>query len=799
MTEIKNISNNNHTTDLLIRNNSYSKRLIVDDVISKFDEVLWAIELPDFKIIYVSDGALKVFGRNAQEFIEDQNLWKNILVQSDFDKVEKVFLEVYQTGKTIFDKRIIHSDGSIHWVRDRITMIYSDDGTPIRIQGISYRIDFLMELNEKLILGDNVDNSEFEDNAINISDEKLFSDNNYEIRTDINEIEDSYLLINSSYEIQEYNFKESIPYLLDFQLVEIKNLNNIFTENISKEFEANIDKVFSNGNPCNFVISLEQNDEKCKVEINICKISENNVIAVLKPVMPLNSNESNSKILSSLQNQLIILDNLNKTKTEFIENIISEIYNPFIKILNYSEILAGLNLNDAEKKYTFEIYKNSKYLLDLVDDIKDIIKIETGKFKLNDDIVSLNNLFDKLIQSLKYKILDKKLMVNISHQDGFPEFIIFDEMRLNQILNNLITNGIKFTENGSISIIPEVIYGLGNYIVDIRITLKFINFNEVNNFNERITEHFGKFDEKDIYLNFTKGFEILLTNKLVELFGGTLDFKIENDNSLVLILEFKKIKVSKSRPSIFDKIDNQPKYIFDKSKILLISNRKEFREQLIDYTSEYTDISLSVKFNFSDAIEILKNIKYDLIIIDLELLHNENHEDLNILKNQLYESKIPVIGCLDEILADTSYFDCIFSKTISKYEFIECIAKFLYHTENSSSDKLGNLMDSEINMLVAKNIFETIDKDVLIKFIEEFDEFHRDNLCSIMGYFDLDILRETINNFDKLTDKYGIESFTDINWKIIEASGNFEISIINECVETIFQSINYCKLNLGLK
>jgi hypothetical protein len=106
---------------------------------------------------------------------------------------------------------------------------------------------------------------------------------------------------------------------------------------------------------------------------------------------------------------------------------------------------------------------------------------------------------------------------------------------------------------------------------------------------------------------------------------------------------------------------------------------------------------------------------------------------------------------------------------------------------------ITELLDSDVNMLIAKNLVESIDNRKLSKFLNDYDKFHKRNISSILNISDFNTVENILNDFVKLADNSGIEAFSDLIGHISTASENFDTDTIYESVKTITNSINYCK------
>lgn len=150
-----------------------------------------------------------------------------------------------------------------------------------------------------------------------------------------------------------------------------------------------------------------------------------------------------------------VLKEANRHKDEFLANMSHEIRSPMTGIMGYADILL-MKLQDPDNIECVKTIKESgKYLIEIIDDILDLSKIEAGKLKLQKESVSLATLLAEIHALLEIRAKDKKLPLILKYDGPVPETIETDRTRLRQIIVNLVSNAIKFTDQGSVQIVAR--------------------------------------------------------------------------------------------------------------------------------------------------------------------------------------------------------------------------------------------------------------------------------------------------------------------------------------------------------
>ena len=147
-----------------------------------------------------------------------------------------------------------------------------------------------------------------------------------------------------------------------------------------------------------------------------------------------------------------ISDQANEEKSRFLAMMSHEIKNPLNVILGYTELVNKENISKTVKKYLKYLTISGKNLKVIVDDILDLSRFEAGKLQLSKSAVNLNHVVNQLINDYEYSHGDIDVKLFFLCSPKLPKFVIGDDVRIYQILTNLINNSIKFTQKGSISL-----------------------------------------------------------------------------------------------------------------------------------------------------------------------------------------------------------------------------------------------------------------------------------------------------------------------------------------------------------
>lgn len=220
----------------------------------------------------------------------------------------------------------------------------------------------------------------------------------------------------------------------------------------------------------------------------------------------------------------------NMAKSEFLASMSHDIRTPMNAIVGMTEI-AGRNIDDSMKVEDClkKIKLSSKHLLGLINDVLDMSKIESGKLTLNIAPMSLRDAMDDIVNIIKPQIKTRKQNFDIYIDDVIAEDVCCDSVRLNQVLLNLLSNALKFTdEKGRIDIsVWQEQSGLGDDYVKTHFMVKDNGIGMTKEFQEKIFDSFVREESERVQRITGTGLGMAITKSIVDIMGGTITLESE--------------------------------------------------------------------------------------------------------------------------------------------------------------------------------------------------------------------------------------------------------------------------------
>jgi signal transduction histidine kinase/ActR/RegA family two-component response regulator len=324
-----------------------------------------------------------------------------------------------------------------------------------------------------------------------------------------------------------------------------------------------------------------------------------------------------------------------RLKTAFLQNISHEIRTPMNSIIGFSQLLKDNVTSDAEKaEYLEMISKSSTQLLNIVNEVLDISLIETGNTSINKTRVDLNNLLEELSLSFKHLITDEisfTLLKGLSDQSGI---IITDEVKLRQILNNLINNAIKFTEKGYI----KFGYSLVNNELEFFIEDSGIGIDP--DFHDKIFERFRKADTDSIKLYEGVGLGLSICKGNIDLLKGKIWIESEPGKGSKFFFTIPYEPVSETETIRVNITESRKD--FDKLT-LLVAEDDEINYLYIKEIFRGSGAQILHAVNGKEAVELCKNNnKIGMLLIDIKMPVMNGYEAIRQIR--VLRPSLPIIA-----------------------------------------------------------------------------------------------------------------------------------------------------------
>lgn len=333
----------------------------------------------------------------------------------------------------------------------------------------------------------------------------------------------------------------------------------------------------------------------------------------------------------------------NRAKTDFLSSMSHEIRTPLNAIVGFSNSLSdNKNLPDEAKTDVKDILVASDNLLEIVNGVLDISKIEANKIEIIKKEYDTKKMLEELSKLTKVRIGEKPIEFITKFDDSLPRVLYGDQTRVKQVILNILTNAAKYTDKGRIifSVQSVIKDNICRMIVSVEDTGRGIK-------KESINKLFTKFERLDEENNTTiegTGLGLAITKKLLEMMHGNVVVQSEYGKGSKFTISLDQRIVKNPTISLDDNSNSNLEVIDLKGKKVLVVDDNKLNLKVATRLLTPYNLEIVTSESGFDAIELLKNNKYDLILMDDMMPKMSGTETLKeIQKNELYAGPIVVL------------------------------------------------------------------------------------------------------------------------------------------------------------
>ncbi len=405
-------------------------------------------------------------------------------------------------------------------------------------------------------------------------------------------------------------------------------------------------------------------------------------------------------VIRKQSQQLVLIENLKNAesaalksknaKEEFLANMSHELRTPLNALIGFGNLLSETNLDEKQKEYLKIIQSGSNNLLNIVNDVLDLSKIEAGKLEFKKEPFNLEALFKNLELLFSDAISQKSLYYQWYIDHNIPKVLKGDADRLQQVLINLISNGIKFTNTGGLKINTALVWSENSTNeVKIGITVKDTGVGIPSEKIQSVFERFEQLENVTTRQHGGTGLGLTIVKNLVEKMGGSMSVYSEegkgSEFSFTCIFE----KCSEKEVEKDDYVVAEAPELHSYS-ILIVEDNKA-NQLFLKYLLEKYKPAVFFADDGLQAIELLKNNKYDLILMDIQMPKLDGFDTLSKIKKD-FKAVPPVIAMTAYVSEQDikkcreAGFDDYIAKPIDESALIEKILSFLPSVYNNSNN-----------------------------------------------------------------------------------------------------------------
>ncbi len=693
MVDVENVTEQKRNEETLIRVNDFYMRMF-----ENFPAYIIRTDI-EGNVIYMSNNWVELVGDFIEGNIEKD--WLEYLHPDDkeeFFRLRRNAYKNYRPYETIV--RIMSSTGHYRWINLFFRPVY---GMENRIDGF---IGMALDIHDKKEMEDELANSESRYRSLFKNMHAGFAYHKALYHEDGSLCDLQYFLVNDSYRDMFLNGKEKAEGLL---------YSEIFPEgagNLTKN-RAAFEEVLREGKSLHF--DEIYNDIFDKWYSFSLFSPEKGYLAVI--VNDIDEKKKADILLKQAKEQA---EKANQAKSEFLANMSHEIRTPANGIVGMIELTLLTKLTYEQKVNLLTAKNCVDSLLNIINDILDFSKMEAGKMAIKKENFNVKKLLDEITKSHYFRANEKGLDLFYAFSSNINPYLIGDSFRLQQILNNLINNAIKFTEQGSITVEVKRLSSSDD-MIELQFSVKDTGIGIAQEDMDLLFKSFSQVDGSNTRKYGGTGLGLVITKQLVEIMGGRIWVESKKGAGSVFAFSIPFEVGKRTEEKRTTEILTQDTSM--NNKIILIVEDDSVNQQVISRMLKEKGCQTDFACNGLEALEAYDKKEYDIILMDILMPIMDGVEAARLIREKEAGRKhTPIIAITAHaLLGDRERFlklgmDEYIAKPIKMEELFFTLDKVLFRKHNQEDAEVEvKITDYGILMTKTGNKAELISNPVIMR------------------------------------------------------------------------------------
>lgn len=354
-----------------------------------------------------------------------------------------------------------------------------------------------------------------------------------------------------------------------------------------------------------------------------------------------NQGRSQQRMITALNESERRSKELARTQEQFLANMSHEIRTPMNAILGFTNLLKRTELNLMQREYIQNIHSAGENLLTLVNDILDLSKIQAGMMNIEETRFSLRSMVSSVGAMFIEKIREMDIRFNVHIDKDVPDILTGDAVRLTQVLVNLISNAVKFTEEGEISVYVQL-RSSTETDAHIRLCVKDTGIGIAPEKQSSIFERFQQAELETTRRFGGTGLGLSIVKQLVEMQGGTIRLKSEAGKGSEFIVDLN-YKLPDLAQMYDEALAEQEEQVPLRKIRVLVAEDNLMNQQLVRHLMKSWSLEHTMVATGAQAVEALKKDAYSIVLMDIQMPDMDGYTATSVIRNEL-KLDVPIIA-----------------------------------------------------------------------------------------------------------------------------------------------------------